>query len=167
MAQSLYTRTTLPARPNATTVGPQMYRGFSTVNTSTNNFALYDFELIKQDLLNMFNIHQGERLMNPSFGCVIWDLLFEPLTDQVKSLILQNVNEIINYDPRVQAGNVTITQYENGIQLEFTLTYVTYNLSQVLQVQFDQNNGLLSNQTTSTVTSNVSIITQGAAPTIA
>jgi phage baseplate assembly protein W len=167
MSQSLYTKTILPARPNPTPLGPQMYRGFSTVNTDTNNFALYDFELIKQDLINMFNIQQGERLMNPTFGCVIWDLLFEPLTDQVKSLMLQNVNDIINFDPRVQASNVTITQYDTGIQLEFTLTYVTYNLSQVLQVQFDQNNGLLTNQTTSTVTSNVSSITQGAAPTVA
>jgi phage baseplate assembly protein W len=74
-----------------------MYKGFSTVSTSTESFNLYDLDLIKQDLLNHFHIRQGERLMQPSFGTVIWDLLFEPLTEQVKELILQDVNQIINY----------------------------------------------------------------------
>jgi phage baseplate assembly protein W len=119
-----------------------MYRGFSTVNTTTQNFALYDFELIKQDLLNHFYIRQGERLMNPTFGTIIWDLLFEPLTPQVKELILQNVNQIVNYDPRVQASEVIITGYDTGIQIQCTLTYKPYNLSEKLQLNFDQANGL-------------------------
>jgi phage baseplate assembly protein W len=120
-----------------------MYRGFSTVNTTTENFALYDFELIKQDLLNHFYTRQGERLMNPEFGTIIWDLLFEPLTGHIKDLILQNVNEIVNYDPRVQAENVVVTSYDQGIQVECTLKYVTYNIQQRLQLRFDQANGLL------------------------
>jgi phage baseplate assembly protein W len=119
-----------------------MYRGFSTVNTTTQNFTLYDFELIKQDLLNHFYIRQGERLMNPTFGTIIWDLLFEPLTPQVKELILQNVNQIVNYDPRVQASEVIITGYDTGIQIQCTLTYKPYNLSEKLQLNFDQANGL-------------------------
>lgn len=122
----------------------QMYRGFSTVSTSTENFALYDFELVKQDLINHFHIRQGERLMNPRFGTIIWDLLFEPLTEEVKAAILENVNEIVNYDPRVQASNVVITGYDTGIQVQCTLTYTQYNLSEKLKLQFDQKNGLLA-----------------------
>jgi len=141
---SLYNNLTLPARPNPTQVGPQMYRGFSTVNTANQNFALYDFELIKQDLLNHFYVRQGERLMQPTFGCVIWDLLFEPLTEQVKGIILQNVNEIVNFDPRVQASNVVITGYDTGIQIEYTLTYVPYNLSENIRLKFDQANNIVS-----------------------
>jgi phage baseplate assembly protein W len=121
----------------------QMYRGFSSVNTNTENFRLYDFELIKQDLLNHFYIRQGERLMNPTFGTIIWDLLFEPLTEQIKDLILQNVNQIVNYDPRVQASNVIVTSYDQGIQVQVTLKYVQYNIQQTLQLKFDQANGLL------------------------
>ena len=132
----------MPANTQAAT-GTQMYKGFSTVNQSTDNFALYDFELIKQDLLNHFYIRQGERLMNPTFGTVIWDLLFEPLTEEVKGMILQDVNTIVNFDPRVQASNVIVTGYETGIQLQVTLTYLPYNLSENLKVQFDQVNGLV------------------------
>ena len=121
----------------------KMYRGFSTISTATESFALYDFELIKQDLLNHFYTRQGERLMNPTFGTIIWDILFEPLTPALKDLIVQNVNEIVNYDPRVQAENVIVTQYDQGIQIQCTLTYLSYNIQQTLQLQFDQTNGLL------------------------
>jgi phage baseplate assembly protein W len=145
---TLYTKVTVPTKSTATTVKSKMYRGFSTVSTSTNNFALYDFELIKQDLLNSFYIRQGERLMNPEYGCIIWELLFEPLTPQIQDLLVQNVNAIINADPRVQASNVLITQYESGIQIQLTLTYVQYNLQESLQLQFDQANGLSSNSIT-------------------
>jgi len=95
-------------------------------------------------LLNHFYIRQGERLMNPKFGTIIWDLLFEPLTEQTKDLILQNVNEIVNYDPRITAQNVIVTQYDSGLQIECILTYLPYNISEQLQLQFDQSNGLLS-----------------------
>ena len=98
----LYTKTVLPAVNTTQNISSKMYRGFSTVNTSSENFNLYDFELIKQDLLNNFYIRQGERLMNPTFGTIIWDLMFEPLTEQVKNLIEQNVTTIVNYDPRVK-----------------------------------------------------------------
>ena len=142
MANNLYENINLPARPNPNTASPQMYRGFSTVNTTSQNFALYDFELIKQDLLNHFYVRQGERLMNPTFGTIIWDLIFEPMTEQIKDLILQNVNQIVNYDPRIQAQNVIVTSYDKGIQIECTLKYLPYNISQNLKLQFDQASGL-------------------------
>lgn len=143
MSSQLYNRVTLPARPNITPAAPQMYKGFSTVATDTQNFTLYDLELIKQDLINHFYIRKGERLMQPNFGTIIWDLLFEPLTEQLKDLILQNVNEILNYDPRIQAENVLITPYDTGLQIEANLKYIPYNISQTLKLQFDQANGLL------------------------
>jgi phage baseplate assembly protein W len=140
---NLYKKIILPAAPQADTLGSKKYRGFSTVNTTTENYNLYDYELIKQDLFNHFYTRQGERLMNPTFGTIIWDLLFEPLTPQIKDLITQNVNTIINYDPRLQAENVIVTSYEQGIQIECTLKYLPYNIQQSLQLRFDQTNGLL------------------------
>lgn len=142
---NLYTKISLPAAANnSRDVAAKMYKGFSTVSLSTENFSLYDLELIKQDLLNHFYTRQGERLMNPTFGTIIWDLLFEPLTEQIKDLILQNVNQIINYDPRIKAESVIVTAYESGIQIECQLTYLSYNLSESIRLRFDQANGLLA-----------------------
>ena len=48
------------------------YKGFSTNNRSK-KFRVTDFELVKQDLINHFNIRKGEKLMNPNFGTIIWN----------------------------------------------------------------------------------------------
>jgi len=122
---------------------PRTYRGFSTVSGDSENFSLYDLSLIKQDLVNHFHIRQGEKLSDPTFGTVIWDLIFEPLTDDVRRLVLENVTAIINYDPRITADNVIVTAYETGIQIECELTYLPYNVSEKLQFRFDQSLGLV------------------------
>ena len=122
--------------------GTKTYKGFSTISPDANSFALYDLPLIKQDILNHFHIRQGERLENPEFGTIIWDCLFEPLTEEVKSLIQQNVESIINYDPRVIPDQIVVTSYESGIQIECRLTYLPYNISETLQLRFDQANSI-------------------------
>lgn len=143
MSSNLYRKVTLKSTNKIDTVVPKMYKGFSTVSLDTENFNLYDFKLIQQDLLNHFHIRQGERLMNPEWGTIIWDMLFEPLTEEVKNIITQNVDTILNSDPRVQASQVIVTPYESGLQIECELTYLPYNISQKMQLRFDQANGLL------------------------
>lgn len=143
MASPLYDKITLKPQIGKDKIYPKMYKGFSTINPDTENFALYDFQLIQQDLINHFYTRQGERLMNPSFGTIIWDLLFEPLTPEIKNLITQNVDTILNSEPRIRANQVIVTPYENGIQIQCILTYLPYNISQQMQLKFDQDNGLL------------------------
>jgi phage baseplate assembly protein W len=141
---TLYNKIALKGSKNTDQNILQQYRGFSTISPDTENYALYDYQLVKQDLLNSFYIRQGERLMNPTYGCIIWDLLFEPLTDGLKNLILQNVQQIVSNEPRVRADQILVTPYESGIQIELQLTYITYNLQQSLQIKFDQANGLIA-----------------------
>ena len=99
---------------------------------------------LKQDILNHFHIRQGEKLSDPEFGTIIWDVLFDPLTEQLKEAIVENVTTVINYDPRVQVTNVSIDQYESGLQIEIDLSYLAYNISENLRLQFDQNAGFLA-----------------------
>jgi len=66
------------------------------------------------------------------------------MTEQLKEQIVSNVNEIINYDPRLVAQNVVVTTYQSGIQIECTLKYLPYNIQQSMQIRFDQANGLLA-----------------------
>jgi len=124
-------------------VKQQTYRGLSTVNPNNLSYTLYDIGLIKQDLLNHFHIRQGEKLENPEFGTIIWDVLFEPLTENLKEAIADNVTTIINADPRINAARVIVDQYESGIQIECELQYLPYNISENMKLQFDQRNGFL------------------------
>jgi len=142
-SQRLYDKIVVPGPAGRSNVpGAKTYKGFSTISGSK-NVGLYDFNLIKQDLLNHFHIRQGEKLSDPTFGTIIWDVLFEPLTEDLKSVIIKNVEDIVNYDPRVIANNVTVTTYESGIQIECELTYLPYNIQEALTFRFDQANGLL------------------------
>jgi phage baseplate assembly protein W len=120
------------------------YRGISTVADPKGSYTLYDLSLIKQDIINHLHIRQGEKLENPEFGCIIWDLLFDPLTEDLKELIAENVTEIMNYDPRVNVDSLIVSQYESGIQVECELTYKPYNISEALKFRFDQDNNILS-----------------------
>lgn len=141
----LYDKITLKGPAQAQTIpGTKTYKGFSTISSDTESYSLYDLALIKQDIINHFHIRQGERLENPTFGTIIWDILFEPLTEDLKNLVKQNVETIINYDPRVKADQIIITTYESGIQIECVLTYLPYNIQEALQFRFDQANGLLN-----------------------
>ena len=71
------------------------YKGFDSKN-SKKNFKSYDIDLVKQDILNHFYIRKGEKLENPRFGTIIWDIIFEPFTQEVRELVANNVEEIIN-----------------------------------------------------------------------
>jgi phage baseplate assembly protein W len=120
----------------------QFYKGFSSVDSTNSGTRLYDFELIKQDLLNHFKTKKGERVMNPQFGCIIWDLLMEPLTDQVRDALSSDITRICNSDPRIVPTNIQILEYENGYLLELTLLMVGTDQSQNMRVAFDQQIGL-------------------------
>jgi len=120
-----------------------MYRGFSTVGRNR-KFRLTDFELVKQDLINHFYIRKGEKLMNPDFGTIIWNVVHEPLTEDLKSVIVTDIKAVAGYDPRISIDNVVITEYDQGIQVELQLRYVQTNQTNLLNLQFDNQNNTLT-----------------------
>ena len=120
-----------------------MYRGFSTVGRNR-KFRLTDFELVKQDLINHFYIRKGEKLMNPDFGTIIWNVVHEPLTEDLKSVIVTDIKAIAGYDPRISIDNGVITEYDQGIQVELQLRYVQTNQTNLLNLQFDNQSNTLT-----------------------
>lgn len=120
----------------------QFYKGFSTL-ADQSNVKLYDFDLIKQDILNHFKTKKGERIMNPAFGSIIWDLLMEPLTEQVREALINDVNEICNFDPRVTPTQIDLTESEQGYLLELTLVMVGTDQSSSMKLTFNQQLGLI------------------------
>jgi|TARA_B110000977_G_scaffold142350_1_gene180583 phage baseplate assembly protein W len=141
LEKNLYKRVTVNA-PTETATSGRKYRGFSTV-ADTKSFSIYDFELIKQDLINHFHIRQTEKLSDPTFGTIIWDILYEPFTIEVQEAIIEDVTRIINYDPRIQASNIEIDTYEQGIQIDCTIDFLPFGVTDQLRFKFDKDNGLL------------------------
>ena len=117
-----------------------LYNGYSSVNRNFGPFGIADNDLIVQDLLNHLNIRKGEKLMNPNFGCIIWNRLFDPLTPALKTEIKQDIDRIIAYDPRFDVISQTIVQESpdgHGLVLNFQLKFATDNKIAELNVLFD------------------------------
>ena len=128
-----------------------LYKGFSTksfnytspttiVGTQDNDFGpfnLADKNLIIMDLINHFNIRKGEKLMQPNFGSSIWSMMFEPLNEETKNIIVDDVKTVVGYDPRTRVNNVIVTQFDHGVQLDIELEYLPSNQSDTLSLMFD------------------------------
>jgi phage baseplate assembly protein W len=115
-----------------------IYNGFNTIG-SAKKFRLTDFQLAKRDLSNYFSIRKGEKLMNADFGTIIWNMLFEPLTTDTKQVIINDIQRIVGYDPRLAVNNVMINELDYGLQIQIFLTYVPTNQADTLLLNF--NNG--------------------------
>lgn len=115
-----------------------LYKGYSTINKNSRKVQLTDSELIKQDLINHFYIRRGEKLMNPNFGTIIWDVLFDPYTEQLKNQIVEDVTRIANYDPRLLVESILVDQFEHGLVLELRLVYASTNEVENLKLTFDR-----------------------------
>lgn len=115
-----------------------LFKGFSS-KAEQSNYKLYDFNLIKQNLINRLSIRKGERVENPEFGTIIYDMLFEPLTNATKELIANDISENLNADPRVSTSDIVVSEHEQGISVQATLTYIPYNITEKLSFNFDQN----------------------------
>jgi phage baseplate assembly protein W len=118
------------------------YTGFNS-SDAKNGFKIYDIDLVKQDLLNHFYIRKGEKLENPNFGTVIWDILFEPFTEEVKTIVSKDVEAIINYDPRISVNSVTVDSTEQGLRIEAEITYLPFNITEKMKFEFDRNNSVI------------------------
>ena len=119
------------------------YQGFSTIDQAK-KFRLTDLELIKRDLLNHFAIRKGEKLMQPNFGSIIWNMIFEPLTPDMQALIVEDVQRIVNYDPRLNVNGVLIDEFEYGLQIQVDLTFLPDNRSDTLFMTFNNQSNTLT-----------------------
>jgi len=111
--------------------------GFNTIN-QYKKFTLTDFELIKRDLLNAFNIRQGQLPGRPGYGTVLWDYVFEPQTTQTQNSINTEVQRVAGGDPRIFISDVQSYPEENGILIEIQLTVVPTQNAEILGIFFDQ-----------------------------
>jgi len=131
---------------NTSTTDPQprgqVYRGVSTINENSKSFALYDMELVKQDILNHFNIRKGEKIYNANFGSIIWDLIHEPLTESTREAIFNDVESVVSADPRVNIVTIDLIEREYGIQIALEIEFKGFGQVEKMIYTFDKENGL-------------------------
>jgi phage baseplate assembly protein W len=64
-------------------------------------------EKIRQSIMIILGTAQGERLMRPDFGCGIHNLLFQPNTAALRSLVADSVRSALTlWEPRIDVVGV-------------------------------------------------------------
>jgi phage baseplate assembly protein W len=114
---------------------PNIFIGFASQNP---NGQAYDQELVVIDLLNEIKTRQGQRVMNPQFGSIIWDLLFEPKSDFQRAEIERDLVRIIANEPRVELLQIELFEEEHGYIGQCTLRFIELDQVATLTIQFNQ-----------------------------
>ncbi len=114
------------------------FKGFSS-KADQQNFKVYDFECVKQDLINRLSVRKGERVENPEFGTIIYDCLFEPFTEELKDQITEDITANLNADPRLATEEIIVSEEGHGIAIQATIKYIPLDITEKLQFTFDEN----------------------------
>jgi phage baseplate assembly protein W len=117
--------------------------GFNTIN-QPKKFTLVDMELVKRDLLNAFNIQQGQIVGRPGYGTVIWSYIFENQTQDTERAILAEVQRVAGLDPRIYIQSAELFPQDNGILIQLAITMVPGQTTEFLSLFFDQQTQLTS-----------------------
>ena len=111
--------------------------GFNTINQNK-KFTAVDFNLIKIDLLNAFNIRQGELVGRPGYGTVLWNYLFENQTQETQQLIYAEIQRVCAGDPRIFISGIQMFPQENGLLVQVGIAVVPSTNAQLLSIFFNQ-----------------------------
>lgn len=111
--------------------------GFNTID-QPKKFTLTDFDLVKRDLINAFNIKPGELVGRPGYGTNLWTYLFETQTQQVERAIITEIQRVAGGDPRLYIQDVQLFPQENGILIQLDLSLVPSTDAERLLIFFDE-----------------------------
>jgi phage baseplate assembly protein W len=117
----------------------KQYRGFSTKHPNAINDVLTGSDVVIEDLMNEIMTRKGERLMMPTFGCVIHDMIFEPLDEDTKELIYEDLTRIFNNEPRVELlSDILIEDSEHSITATVTIKILPSNEVETLTIDVER-----------------------------
>ena len=112
--------------------------GFSTIDKAKAPFTVTGKECVLRDLKNELYTKKGERPMRPNFGSIIWDLLMDPATGQVEKLAKEDIQRILNRDPRVSEKKVKVLVLDNSISAEVVIDVISFNSVETLYLTYSQ-----------------------------
>ena len=128
---------TLKINYRENTVMP-LFTGFSTKNKNAINHVLSGKDLVIEDLMNHIMTRKGERVMLPNYGSIIHLMKFEPLTDETKELIKEDLTNIVNDDPRVNYISCEVTDSDHTINAMLRISILPTNETVELAIDLDR-----------------------------
>ena len=116
-----------------------IYKGISFKNWKSNasSLLLTDIDLVKRDILNHIFTEKGSRLMMPKWGTRIPALVFEPNDEYARTVVEEDIKQVISSDPRVKLIDLSVATLSsnNAIVANVTLEYVEFNVTENLNIE--------------------------------
>jgi len=85
------------------------------------------FTAYRMNIINLVRTKPGERRMNPTFGCRLWTLVFEPndsfIPDKVGKIIKEDVSRWI---PGVSVSSIDVKYFEDDKSIDLRDIYKLY-----------------------------------------
>jgi|TARA_R110002153_G_scaffold23272_3_gene75803 phage baseplate assembly protein W len=101
------------------------FSGFSTKHKNAINHRLFGKDLVIEDLMNQIMTRKGERIMMPTYGSIVHDMIFEPLTPDVNDMIHNDISRIVNEDPRAILENISVTDdSSHALNVKLTVSII-------------------------------------------
>lgn len=89
---------------------------------STDTFTAY-----RMNIINLLRTSPGERRMNPTFGCRLWNVVFEPndnfIASRVENIIKEDISQWI---PGVHVNSVSVKYVEDDTSIDLKDIYKLY-----------------------------------------
>ena len=64
--------------------------------------------------------------------------MFEPFTDQLRALIIEDVINILNSDARINTNEVIVDEFEHGLVIQCQVTYIPFQVEDIFTLEFDR-----------------------------
>lgn len=112
--------------------------------------SIDSFTAYRMNIINLISTKPGERRMNPTFGCSLWNIIFEPnddfISEKVSKAITSDVSRwipgIFVKSVNVKSSNNDISNNSNDIyKLYIAVTFVVTSINQedVVEIILDTN----------------------------
>lgn len=101
-------------------------------------YRLTDEQLVIQDLVNAFNIRQGEKVGQPQYGTSLWSFIFEPNTLETQQELEAEIRRVAGQDPRLEVNSVITYEQDQGILVEVEIAVAPFNNPQIVGIMFDR-----------------------------
>jgi phage baseplate assembly protein W len=108
------------------------------------------FTAFRMNIINLLRTNPGKRRMNPTFGCRLWNVVFEPNDDFIPDKVSKIIKEdIARWIPGVTVNSVNVKFLENDQSVDLRDIYKLYivvsftvnviNQSDVVEIILDKN----------------------------
>ena len=89
--------------------------------------SIDSFTAYRMNIINLIRTKPGERRMNPTFGCGLWNVVFEPNDDFIPTKVEKIITESISrWIPGVSVTSVNVKYFEDDKSIDLRDIYKLY-----------------------------------------